>query len=62
MIRPISPVRVLEALQARRERALRFKYGTFVPEPQVEVAPRAFACVELSVAGMTIGQALAGVR
>lgn len=61
MIKQISPVVVLERLQARARRSRRFASPAPAPQAQVWTAKRP-AFVELALSGFTIGQALQGVK
>lgn len=61
MIQKISPVQVLERLQARSSRSRRFAAPSPAPVAKVWQAERP-ALVELSLAGFTIGMALQGVK
>lgn len=61
MIQKISPVQVLERLQARACRSRRFASPAPAPVAKVWVAERP-PVLELALAGFTIGCALKGVK
>lgn len=61
MIHPISPVQVLERLQARSSRSRRFAAAAPVTVAKVWTAERP-SLPELALAGFTIGCALKGVK
>jgi len=60
-IKPLSPVVVLERLQARSSRSRRFASASAPAPVQVWQAERA-TFAELALCGFTIGMALQGVR